>query len=648
MPDNPVAFLADLWEDQPEPAGSYYRFLAYFDEGHNFCEEKLSRSQAIEVPNDGIDVYFCPNFFARSKRRNTYALPGRWLYADLDESDPHVLRIPPTLAWETSPGRYQAAWRLNKALKPETLAVLNQRMTYLAEADRGGWSLTKVLRVPGSESHKREKVHQVKLLWNDGETYSPKELWTILKHVQTPGVHGTATAPPEKLPSVSGVKRKYRGQLSQRAKKILRVKTTLGGEDRSSTLWQLYNLLLDDGLRPEEILVLAKSCAYNKWAGDRHEDHKLWNEIMKAEKSREQATRQRRAKRKRARKAEESSNGAVGSLGWVTSEMAQTQPVLPPDWMISGIWSDKAHGLLSGFAKSFKSTIALDLAVSVATGTKFLNEFDVTNHGPVLFIQEENDENHLHWIHNQILASRGIAMGGQVENGRLSLNLESPPIYFLHNTRFLLTEEDHLDQLAADIELLKPKLVVLDPFYRMAPEVDENSAKEVGAVLGPLLDLKQETGVGILLVHHWNKSQAANPRTPRERVAGSSVFTRWFESAIYVEPTTVAGTVSLLTEHRKAPPSEGMLVEIEIDQPGAPGYNVNVISPKDQAADQFQEIRDLLTQAGKAGYFITELASDLGVNEKTLRGRLSEMDDIEYVTRQRGSVGRPKKAVRLK
>lgn len=649
MTDNPVAFLSQIWEDQPEPERSYWRFLAYFDEGHTFTEVPLRSDAQIEIPNDGVDVYFCPNLFTRNKRRNPHALPGRWLYADLDESDPHGLRIPPTLAWETSPGRYQAAWRLSKSVKPETLAVLNQRMTYLSEADRGGWSLTKVLRVPGTESHKRDRPVDVKLLWNDGETYKPKELWTILKHVQTPGVHGTATAPPEKLPSKSHVIRKHRSNLDARAKKILRTKTVLGTEDRSQTLWHLYNLLLDDGLAPEEVLVLAQHCAYNKWAGQRGELNKLWSEIQKAVSVREQATTKARAKRKRARKREDASdNGVVGKLGWTTSEVAQTEPVLPPDWMISGIWSEQAHGLLAGDSKSYKSTIALDLACSVATGTKFLDEFDVQRQGPVLFIQEENDANHLHWIHNQILASRGMAMGGSVENGRLSLNLESPPIFFLHNTGFLLTEEEHLDQLAADIELLKPKLVVLDPFYRMAPGVDENSAKDVGAVLGPLLDLKQDTGVGLLLIHHWNKPSSQNPQTPKHRISGSGVFGRWFESSIYVEPTAIAGTVHLLTEHRKAPPSEGFHVNFDIDQPGAPGYNVKVMSPKEEAADQFQEVRDLLIEAGHAGLFVPDLAARLGVNEKTLRHRLQGMDDIEWVTRQRGTAGRPKKAVKLR
>lgn len=651
MTDNPVAFLAQIWEEQPDPGRTYWRFLTYFDEAHTFTEVPLKADDQIEIPNGGVDAYFCPNFFSRSKRRAVNALPGRWLYADLDEADPHALRIPPTVAWETSPGRYQAAWRLSKALRPETLAVLNQRLTYLSEADRGGWSLTKVLRVPGTESHKRDRPVEVKLLWNDGETYKPKDLWTILQHIQTPGVHGTATAPPEKLPSARHVLRKHRGQLDPRSRKILRTKTVLGSEDRSTTLWQLYNLLLDSGLQPEEVLVLAKNCAYNKWAGQRGELNKLWAEIQKAQAVKQEqvnAGRKRRAKRRNARKREEAKeNGAIGKLGWTTSEVAQTQPALPPDWMVSGIWSEKAHGLLAGDAKSYKSTIALDLAISVATGTKFLNEFDVQRTGPVLFVQEENDESHLNWIHNQILASRGMAMGGHVENGRLSLNLDSPPIFFLHNTGFLLTEEDHLDQLAADIELLKPKLVVLDPFYRMAPGVDENSAKDVGAVLGPLLDLKQETGVGMLLIHHWNKPSSQNPQSPRHRISGSGVFGRWFESAIYIDPAPTACTVNLLTEHRKVAPQEGMLVEFAIDLPGEPGYNVHVHTAREEAADTYEEIRDLLTQAGAAGMFVPDLASQLKVNEKTLRHRLSGMDDIEWVTRKRGTQGRPKKAVRL-
>jgi len=122
----------------------------------------------IIVPNpEEGDVYFCPNFFKRPRRRKDLVLPSRWLYADLDTVVPldDDSLLSPTIAWESSPGRYQALWQMDKWLDPEQHSDLNRRLTYKLGADKGGWDITQVLRVPGTLNHKYTDVPLVKLLW---------------------------------------------------------------------------------------------------------------------------------------------------------------------------------------------------------------------------------------------------------------------------------------------------------------------------------------------------------------------------------------------------------------------------------------------------------------------------------------------------
>ena len=58
--------------------------------------------------------------------------------------------------------------------------------------------------------------------------------------------------------------------------------------------------------------------------------------------------------------------------------------------LIEGLWSDQAVGILGGEPKCCKSFLALDIAVSVASGTACLRQFPVRRTGPVLLFPAED------------------------------------------------------------------------------------------------------------------------------------------------------------------------------------------------------------------------------------------------------------------
>src|ERR1700758_3657833 len=59
-------------------------------------------------------------------------------------------------------------------------------------------------------------------------------------------------------------------------------------------------------------------------------------------------------------------------------------------WLIEGLWSDQAVGILGGEPKCCKSFLALDLAVSVASGAACLRQFPVCRTGKVLLFPAED------------------------------------------------------------------------------------------------------------------------------------------------------------------------------------------------------------------------------------------------------------------
>ena len=59
-------------------------------------------------------------------------------------------------------------------------------------------------------------------------------------------------------------------------------------------------------------------------------------------------------------------------------------------WLVIGLWSEQAVGIVGGEPKCCKSFLALDLAVAVASGTPCLRRFPVAHPGRVLLYAAED------------------------------------------------------------------------------------------------------------------------------------------------------------------------------------------------------------------------------------------------------------------
>jgi hypothetical protein len=99
------------------------------------------------------NLYFCPNAFSQPFRKKEFALPTSLGWCDMDDSDPGMYRPVPSLLWETSPRRFQALWLWDKRHEPLKAEAFSRA---LAERHGGdaGWTITKMLRIPGSVNHK--------------------------------------------------------------------------------------------------------------------------------------------------------------------------------------------------------------------------------------------------------------------------------------------------------------------------------------------------------------------------------------------------------------------------------------------------------------------------------------------------------------
>ena len=218
-----------------------------------------------------------------------------------------------------------------------------------------------------------------------------------------------------------------------------------------------------------------------------------------------------------------------------------------PRWLIEGLWADEAVGILGGEPKCCKSFLALDMAVSIASGAACLRRFRVQRTAPVLLFPAEDA---LAVVRQRL---EGICVAARTR-------LDSLPIYVITAPRLLLDLPCDQEQLRETVAAINPGLLILDPFIRLHRS-DENASKEVAPLLGYLRQLQREFHLAVLLVHHVRKGSGA--KRPGQALRGSSDLHGWGDSNLYLRRSSTHLLLSV--EHRAAPCKDNIPVELLAD-----------------------------------------------------------------------------------
>jgi len=516
--------------------------------GSAWGDEFFKSIDEMEVWLKGItderDLYFCTTTLSKPQRKKPNVQDSMYLWQDLDAVDPRKITPKPTIAWESSPDRYQALWKLDKYYSPEDIEFINQSLAKKVHADHGSWILTKVLRIPGTHNYKYPEKPLGKLLWSKGKVYSYDEIEKLTepKTVNSESILG-----------------KYNNRIPEKVRNLLTAKEVSIGS-RSDTLWYIEHELAKVGIPLEEIYVLIKNSKWNKFQGRSDEEARLTSEISRAFEDeiiidKEEAERD------------------FGQLTIEADTELMSDMSLYPGWLIKDFWTRKSHGIVAGEPKSFKSTLVMDMMVSVASGRKFLGKYDVMDKGPVIMIQNENAS----WIMkdrlSKIRANKKL-IGHVKDRGHRKYEIKFPrelPIYYINQQGFSLSNENHKRMLEELLEKIHPKLLVLDPLYLMFDGVI-NSAKELNPALSWLLYIKEKYELSVVLVHHWNKS--GNSSRGGQRMLGSTTLHGWIESAWYL---AVLESTSEESDQVDMPSASSSLV-MEREFRGAGKYPLTAIS----------------------------------------------------------------------
>lgn len=518
------------------------------------------------------DLYWCPSIFEYPDRKAEFAMDEHALWADLDEADPRKIDsdYSPSTAWETSPGRYQALWIIANGdmLGASWPGNENQRLSYYVGADKSGWDTTQLLRIPGWKNHKPEnrkngQAVQGKLLWKMRGRYQPTDFLDL------PEVEGALRADQitdaleleivnaDRHEIISRVKLK----LNQTARDLLYAREAAGPPGtRGDNLWYLIRCLADAGCTVSEIVAVVKDTVWNKFEGRADEIKRLLTEATKAIAQRNPEVSE---KLEDERAPKPRPTRLAGFL----------KGVKKPEWLIKGIATAGSVGFIAGAPKSFKSWIALDMALSVSTGARFLDHFDIVQPGPVLYIQEEDSAITVKARTKKIWKGKAVDKMKVHTDGKSVVwepgNVDEfdPDIDIYCMEGFTVSEghwQEWLDETLAhgmqclDGQTRPYSLVIIDTLMNVAGDVDENKSQAMTTqIYKPMKLLMRKHGAALRFVHHMGKGGADDQRRGGQKMLGGTANHAWSEDSLY------------LTRHRTG-------VKMEFESKSAPEKNYTI------------------------------------------------------------------------
>ena len=245
-------------------------------------QEKTRMERYVERRNDE-DIYNSVNLFSGQDRNKLDAgAKSRTVYADADTCTPDKFRIPPTIAVETSQGRWHCYWVLDSEVRAEAAARESQRV-YLAHKKDGcdaGWAISKLLRVPDTTNLKRGKPEPVTASYYPDNIYSLSTFQNVYTDVNpVNAVSGSADLPAPIAPADFYI---LETRVESAGLGSLYYETPAEGQRWFELMYRLELDLFREGFTPEEVYWIMDSAACNKYKRDNRDPLDLWKDVQKA------------------------------------------------------------------------------------------------------------------------------------------------------------------------------------------------------------------------------------------------------------------------------------------------------------------------------------------------------------------------------
>lgn len=531
-----TSLLLKVWRDQP---GRWF-FISTKDHNGNWKDHPFKRGEFKTLlpefleKNTDKDLYWCCHGFSRPRRLKRYAEIPKLLWADLDESDPRDMpQFLPTYAWESSPGRFAACWRLTSHMTEDA----NRRLTYHLKADPGGWDLSQVLRIPGTTNYKYESKPKVKLLWSDGPEY---DIGDILKALP-------AERKAKESDVARGLYRKYERHFSGWVRRQLMKGKPKPGK-RSQVLWRLTNEMMEAGCTADEAFELLRVSPWNKFVKRRDGDEQLKREIDKATKQHirvvdDEHPREEVGDDKDDEDLDEDDEAEYRFLAMSMAEVEEEKL----DWLWYPYLAKGELTILEGDPGLGKSYMAQIVAAAVCDGGRLptVKGSGQVKVAKVAYFDIEN-------------SAGSVTKRRLLDNGTKNLHN-----FFQEQEPFTIDDDDTLERVYEAIDKLRPTLVVFDTINTYMGAADIHNTSETQQAFKRFQDIARRFNCAVCVLRHLTKSSKGVQALYRGQ--GSIAFTGLARIVMTVgrHPEEADVRVMAVTKINVARPPKALTFSIE-------------------------------------------------------------------------------------
>lgn len=162
------------------------------------------------------------------------------------------------------------------------------------------------------------------------------------------------------------------------------------------------------------------------------------------------------------------------------------------EWIVESMLVDKEPLMIGGREKSFKTSVAMDLAIAITTGSHFLGSFEVHQKRTCTFFTGEIGAPAAKKLVRRIRESKGL------EQGTLDglVIVDTVPSF---------TDRRQVGYLERYLKEQTPEIAVFDPLYFCMMGSEVGDMYQIGGVLRDITDICKKYNVWPWFVHHARK-----------------------------------------------------------------------------------------------------------------------------------------------
>lgn len=171
------------------------------------------------------------------------------------------------------------------------------------------------------------------------------------------------------------------------------------------------------------------------------------------------------------------------------------------EWLVDQLIPLNGITCVAGKPKVGKSFIALDLAISIASGEALFGQFEVSQKS-VLIISKEDGQ---------------LVLKERLNKLRVSRDLN---ISFCTDQNIFFDDDSHLPRIVQLIRASRASVIIVDSFVRIS-RGDENSSRSIALVHRVFKHLN-DAGVTVIFIHHHGKHSEQSSGSGGDSLRGSS------------------------------------------------------------------------------------------------------------------------------